>query len=83
MTPAGRARQDRYERSPYAEADAAAIMRRDCDAAALQLRVLRPAPSIRFEPFETVAARPPQDQREIRVTDAARRLAAALHLHLD
>ena len=75
-----------YERSPYADADTTASMRRDCDAAALQMRVLRPAPSIRFEddrPFETVAARPPQGPKEIRVSDAARRLATALHLHLD
>ena len=73
-----------YERSPYADADTTASMRRDCDAAALQMRVLRPAPSIRCEgPFETVAARPPQGPGEIRVSDAARRLATALHLHLD
>ena len=52
-------------------------MRRDCDAAALQMRVLRPAPSIRFEdPYREVKG-------EIRVSDAARRLATALHLHLD
>ena len=67
-----------YERSPYADADTTARMRRDCDAAALQMRVLRPAPSIRFEDNDREAPK-----REILVSDAARRLATALHLHLD
>ena len=67
-----------YERSPYADADTTATMRRDCDAAALQMNVLRPAPSIRFEDNDREVAK-----REIRVSDAARRLATALHLHLD
>ena len=67
-----------YERLPYADADTAAAMRRDCDAAALQISVLRPAPSIRFEDNDREVVK-----REIRVSDAARRLAAALHLHLD
>ena len=67
-----------YERSPYADADTTASMRRDCDAAALQMRVLRPAPSIRFEDDAREVP-----TREIRVSDAARRLATALHLHLD
>ncbi len=66
-----------YERSPYADADTTASMRRDCDAVALQMRVLRPATAIRFE--DDVSERP----NEIRVSDAARRLATALHLHLD
>ena len=66
-----------YERSPYADADTTARMRRDCDAAALQMRVLRPAPRIRVEDG------PAQGPKEIRVSDAARRLATALHLHLD
>ena len=47
-------------------------MRRDCDAAALQMRALRPAPSIRVE-----APRTPRCKGEIRVSDAARRLATA------
>jgi hypothetical protein len=66
-----------YERSPYADADTTARMRRDCDAAALQMRVLRPAPSIRCEDDSR------EGPREIRISDAARRLATALHLHLD
>ena len=37
-----------------------------------------PAPSIRFEDYPTEVAK-----REIRVTDAAARIANALHLHLD
>jgi hypothetical protein len=67
-----------YERSPYADADTTASMRRDCDAAALQMRVLRPAPGIRVEDDDREVS-----TREIRVSDAARRLATALHLHLD
>jgi hypothetical protein len=66
-----------YERSPYADADTTASMRRDCDAAALQMRVLRPAPEIRIEDDDR------EGPKEIRVSDAARRLAMALHLHLD
>jgi hypothetical protein len=40
--------------------------------------VLRPAPSLRYEDF-------PREQRkaELEVSEAAARLAAALHLHLD
>ena len=66
-----------YERSPYADADTTTSMRRDCDAAALQMRVLHPAPGIRFEADDR------ERPKEIRVSDAARRLATALHLHLD
>ena len=66
-----------YERSPYADADTTASMRRDCDAVALQMRVLRPAPGIRFEYDDRAGP------KEIRVSEAARRLATALHLHLD
>ncbi len=67
-----------YQRLPYADADTTATMRVDCDAAALQMSVLRPAPSIRFEDNDREVRK-----HEIRVSDAARRLAAALHLHLD
>jgi hypothetical protein len=67
-----------YERLPYADADTTATMRRDCDAAAVQINVLRAAPSIRFEDNSCEVVK-----RDIRVSDAARRLATALHLHLD
>ena len=71
-------------------ADTAATMRRDCDAVALTLPVVRtapptlaervtsPVPSIRFEDNDVELPKP-----RIRVTDAAQRLASALHLHLD
>lgn len=59
----------------------------DCQAVGHNLRLPRleqvaraavqPAPSIRFED------QPEVGKREIRVTDAAARLANALHLHLD
>jgi hypothetical protein len=41
-------------------------------------RAVQPAPSLRYEDF-------PRDlpKREVRVSDAAQRIANALHLHLD
>ena len=77
-------------RLAYDDADTAATMRQDCDAVALTMRVAprprrsiadrvtSPAPSIRFEDNAVELPKP-----RIRVTDAAQRLASALHLHLD
>jgi len=55
----------------------------DCQAVAHQLQraavqVTRPAPSIHFDEF-------PRDipKRDIEISEAAQRLANALHLHLD
>jgi hypothetical protein len=57
----------------------------DCRAIGRHLRLERAAraavaapPSIRFEDYPTEVGK-----REIRISEAAARLAAALHLHLD
>lgn len=62
-----------------------AELRADCQLVGRHLRLERvaraavaAAPSIRFEDFPADVAK-----REIRVSDAAARLANALHLHLD
>ncbi|GAA2116711.1 hypothetical protein [Nocardioides bigeumensis] len=44
----------------------------------LREAVLRPAPSLRYEDQA-----PERPKRDIEVSEAAARLAAALHLHLD
>ncbi len=78
--------------TPYEEIDTPRAQRADCVAVGevlgtLQIRAgleqaaraaVRPAPSIAFEHF-------PRDvpKQEIRVDEAAQRLANALHLHLD
>jgi hypothetical protein len=78
-----------YQPRAYDDADTAATMRHDCAAAVTTLsvprarrslseRVTAPAPSIRFEDNAVELPKP-----QIRVTDAAQRLASALHLHLD
>jgi hypothetical protein len=63
-------------------------MHADCEAIGQNLRLPRleqaaraavePAPSIHFEDYPREI-----DKREIRISDAAARLANALHLHLD
>ena len=63
-------------------------MTADCQVLQRQLRLtqleraaraaLRPAPSIRYEDYPRELAK-----RDIEVSEAAARLAAALHLHLD
>ena len=62
-----------------------AEMAADCEEAGRNLRLERAAraavaapPSIRFEDYPTEVGK-----REIRVSDAAARIANALHLHLD
>jgi hypothetical protein len=75
--------------TPYEELTSPAQMRADCEAAGRNLRLesrlaraaaaaSRPAPSIRYADFPREVPK-----REIRVSDAAARIANALHLHLD
>ena len=72
-------------RLSYDELSTPQQMRADCRATGRNLRLERaaraavePAPSIHFEDFPREVTK-----REIRVSDAATRLANALHLHLD
>jgi hypothetical protein len=81
-----------YQRLAYDDAAPATEMAADCRAVEAALRLpqrrsraaraeaaaLRPAPSIRYDDY-------PQDvkKQEIAVSEAAARLAAALHLSLD
>lgn len=65
-----------YQRLPYDDAATSDQMARDCRAVEAALR--RPAPSIRYEDYPGEIAKP-----TIEVSEAAARLAAALHLHLD
>ena len=72
-------------RRVYDELAPARDMYDDARLARLNLRLERaaraavePAPSIHFDDYPREIAK-----REIRVTDAAQRLANALHLHLD
>ena len=81
-----------YKRLAYDDAATAAQMTTDCHAveAALHLpkrpsaaeraarAAVEPAPSILFEDYPRDVAKP-----EVAVTEAAARLGAALHLHLD
>ena len=81
-----------YPRLAYDDASTATEMTSDCHAVeeALHLpqrrsaaerataAVLEPAPSIRFEDRPREVAKP-----TLEVSEAAARLAAALHLHLD
>jgi hypothetical protein len=81
-----------YERLPYDDADTAFEMTADCRAAGDALRpparrtagerarraAVRPAPSLRFEDYPREVAKP-----TIVVTEAASRLAAAIHPYLD
>ena len=64
------------QRLAYDDPATPAEMSADCRAAAAALR--RPAPSIRFEDY-------PQElpKREIAISEATARLAAALHLQVD
>jgi hypothetical protein len=74
---------------PYEDSSSLAQMRVDCLAARSNLsserrleqaarRAVEPAPSILFEDFPREITK-----REIRYSEAAARLANALHLHLD
>jgi hypothetical protein len=68
-----------YERLPYDEPSTTARMTSDARAAGAVLRAaVRPSPSIRYEDYPHDLPKP-----RIEVSEAASRLAAALHLHLD
>jgi len=71
--------------TPYDELGPMAQMQADCRAASRNLRLeraaaklLQPAPSIHFEDFPREVPK-----REIRISEAAQRIANALELHLD
>ena len=75
--------------TPYEELTSPQDMRADCEATGRHLRLDRslaraaeaatgPVPSIHFEDFPREVPK-----RDIRITDAATRIANALHLHLD
>jgi hypothetical protein len=67
------------QRLPYDDAASVAQMSTDARRAQAVLAALRrPAPSIRYEDFPREVPKP-----TIEVSEAAARLAAALHLHLD
>ena len=72
-------------RLPHVELDPPAKQRSDCRAVGEVLRLGRIAraaadgpPSLRFEDFPREVAK-----REIEISEAAARIAGALHLHLD
>ena len=79
-------------RLPYDEASTVPEMTSDCYAVGHALRLpdrrtpgertlraaVRPAPSLRFEDYPREVVKP-----TVEVSEAAARLAAALHLHLD
>jgi hypothetical protein len=75
--------------TPYEELTSPQEMRADCEAVGRNLRLdarlaraaecaVLPAPSIHYADFPREVPK-----REIRISDAATRLANALHLHLD
>ncbi len=81
-----------YRRAAYDDAASTSEMAPDCRAVEAALRLprrrtaaertshaaARPAPSLRFEDYPREVGKP-----AIEVNDAAARLGAALHLHLD
>lgn len=68
-----------YSPTVYADFDTTPEMSADCVATLRRTPlVAAPAPSLRYEDFPREIAK-----RDIEVSDAAARLAAALHLHLD
>jgi hypothetical protein len=71
--------------TPYDELGTPAQMTADCRATSRNLRLeqaaeqlFRPAPSIHFEDFPREVPK-----RDIRISEAAQRIANALELHLD
>ena len=69
--------------TPYEEIETPTQLRADCEAVNSQLeraaaKATEPAPSIHFDDF-------PRDipKKDIQISEAAQRLANALHLHLD
>jgi hypothetical protein len=77
--------EKRLQRLAYDDASTPEEMSADCRAASENLRLrraaeaaVRPAPSLHFDEYPREVGK-----RDIRVSDAAARLANALHLHLD
>ena len=77
--------QKRPQRLAYDDASTPEEMSADCRAAGENLRLRRaaaaaagPAPSLHFDEYPREVGK-----RDIRISDAAARLANALHLHLD
>ena len=77
--------EKRPPRLAYDDASTPEEMSADCRAAGENLRLrraaeaaVRPAPSIHFDEYPREVGK-----RDIRISDAAARLANALHLHLD
>ncbi|TYL44921.1 hypothetical protein FXB39_20835 [Nocardioides sp. BGMRC 2183] len=67
----------------YEELAHPAQLRADCEAvsrrlAEAEVRAVRPAPSIHFDEYPREIPK-----RDIEISEAAQRLANALHLHLD
>ena len=76
---------ERPKRLAYDDASTPEEMSADCRAAGENLRLrraaaaaVRPAPSLHFDEYPREVGK-----RDIRISDAATRLANALHLHLD
>ena len=73
------------QRAAYDDFSTPEQMRADCVALGQHLhleavarRAVSPAPSLRFEDYPRDVAK-----RDVEISDAAARLAGALHLHLD
>ena len=69
--------------TPYEEIETPAQLRADCEAVNTRLaraaqRATQAAPSIHFDEFPREIPK-----RDIQISEAAQRLANALHLHLD
>ncbi len=69
--------------TPYEELSSPTDLHADCQAVSARLqqaatRAVRPAPSIHFDDYPTEVPK-----RDIEISEAAQRIANALHLHLD